>query len=156
MALNSQLNSLTTNLKGSLERVSLFLYNEFMKVKDILRWKPWLKLYNAGNITTRLQKSTNGNAFIVYNLIQGNYELHTIQAEYLSGDSYNASIPMEVLNQWIIEDYNSNDFEKYVDDIMSNQQMYEYIRDEKNSQRHRDMELAYQLGTIERVMGTKI
>ena len=127
-----------------------------MNYKDILRVKPWLRLYNGGNLSNRLLKSTNGNAFIVYNNIQGEYQLHTVQAELMSGDSTNANIPAEVLNQWIIEDYNSNDFEKYVDDIMSEHQLNEFIHDEKYSQHKRDMELTQQLKTIERVMGTKI
>lgn len=127
-----------------------------MKVSDILRTNPWLKPCNIGSINKRLKKFTNGNAFIVYNLIQGNYELHTLQAQHMSGDSYNATIPIEIINQWIIEDYNSSDFEKYVDDIVSQNQLSEFVRDRKNSNQHREMELAYQLGTVERVMGTKI
>lgn len=127
-----------------------------MNYKDILRVKPWLKLYNGGNLSSRLLKSTNENAFIVYNNIQQEYQLHTVQAELLSGDSTNTNIPQDVLNQWIIEDYNSTDFEKYVDDIQSVHQINEYIHDEKFSNIHREMELEHQLGTIERVMGTKI
>ena len=127
-----------------------------MNYKDILRIKPWLKFYNVGKLSSRLLKSTNGNAFIVYNNIQQEYQLHTVQAELMSGDSTNANIPADVLNQWIVEDYNSNDFEKYVDDIISQQQLNEYVHDEKFSQHTRDMELSHQLGTIERVMGTKI
>ena len=127
-----------------------------MNYKDIIRVKPWLKLYNVGNLSTRLLKSTNGNAFIVYNNIQQEYQLHTVQAELMSGDSTNANIPQEVLNQWIIEDYNSTDFEKYVDDIMSVHQINEYVHNEKFSDEHRRMELSHQLETIERVMGTKI
>ena len=127
-----------------------------MNYKDILRIKPWLKLYNVGNLTDRLLKATNGNAFIVYNNIQAEYQLHTVQAELMSGDSTNANIPQEVLNQWIIDDYNSTDFEKYVDDIISEHQLNEYISSQKNSDEHRRRELTQQLGTIERVMGTKI
>ena len=127
-----------------------------MTYKDILRNKPWLKLYNVGNLSSRLLKSTNGNAFIVYNNIQQEYQLHTVQAELMSGDSTNANIPQDVLNQWIIDDFNSTDFEKYVDDIQSEHQLYEHIHNEKFSDQHRKMELSYQLETIERVMGTKI
>lgn len=127
-----------------------------MTYKDILRIKPWLEFYNVGKLSSRLLKSTNGNAFIVYNNVQKEYQLHTVQAELLSGDSTNANIPQDVLNQWIIEDYNSTDFEKYVDDIMSVHQQNEYIHDEKFSDQRRKMELSHQLGTIERVMGTKI
>lgn len=127
-----------------------------MNYKDILRIKPWLKLYNVGNLSTRLLKSTNGNAFIVYNNLHQEYQLHTVQAELLSGDSTNANIPQEVLNQWIIEDYNSTDFEKYVDDIQSVRQVNEYVHDQRYSDKHREMELAHQMKTIERVLGTKL
>ncbi len=127
-----------------------------MNYKDILRNKPWLRLYNGSNLTSRLLKATNGNAFIVYNTIQAEYQLHTVQAELMSGDSTNANIPQEVLNQWIIDDYNCNDFEKYVDDIMSEHQLNEYVHNQKFSDQHREMELSHQLGTIERVLGTKI
>ena len=127
-----------------------------MNYKEILRRKPWLKLYNVGNISKRLLKSTNGNAFIVYNNIHAEYQLHTVQAELMSGDSTNANVPLEVLNQWIIEDYNSTDFEKYVDDIKSAHQLAEHIHNAKFSDKQRELELAHQLGTIERVMGTKL
>lgn len=127
-----------------------------MNYKDILRVKPWLKFYNNDNLSTRLLKATNGNAFIVYNNIQQEYQLHTVQAELLSGDSTNSNIPSDVLNQWIIEDYNGNDFEKYVDDIKSNNQLSEYLNKYKQSYTYRERELTEQFKTIERVMGTKI
>ena len=111
-----------------------------MNYKDILRIKPWWKLYNGNNLSKRLLKSTNGNAFIVFNNIQLEYQLHTVQAEIMSGDSTNANIPQEVLNQWIIEDYNSTDFEKYVDDIIGVHQVNEYIANKKNSNERREME----------------
>jgi hypothetical protein len=127
-----------------------------MNYKSILRNKPWLKLYNGNNISKRLMKSTNNNAFIVYNLIKCNYELHTIQAEHMSGDSYNATIPIEVLNQWIIEDYNSTDFEKYVDDLVSAKQKAELLSDIQGSESRRQQILKDQLKVVERVFGTKL
>ena len=127
-----------------------------MNYKDILRNKPWLKIYNAGKVNSRLLKATNRNAFIVYNAIQGNFELHTVEAEQLSGDSYNATIPQEVLNQWIIEDYNSNDFNKYVDDIISEKQKTERFAEIMHSDDRRKREIEQQLLAVERVMGTKL
>ena len=127
-----------------------------MNYKDILRVKPWLKFYNNDNLSTRLLKATNGNAFIVYNNIQQEYQLHTVQAELLSGDSTNSNIPSDVLNQWIIEDYNANDFEKYVDDIKSVNELSEHLNKYKQSNAYRERELTEQFKTIERVMGTKI
>ena len=127
-----------------------------MNYKDILRNKPWLKFYDTGKISSRLLKATHGNAFICFNIIQAEFQLHTVQAEEMSGDSTNANIPIDVLNQWIIEDYNSNDFEKYVDDIVSEHQLYDKVREEKNSDKYRELQLAQQLQTVERVMGTKV
>ena len=127
-----------------------------MDYKDIIRIKPWLRLVNTASISKRLLDSTNNNAFIVYNMFTGNYELHTVQAEQMSGDSYNANIPQEVLNQWIIEDYNSTDFEKYVDDAMSDKQVSEFLNSDEQENKRRQLELGYQLETIERVFGTKL
>ena len=127
-----------------------------MNYKDILRIKPWLKLYNGGNLSNRLLKATNGNAFIVYNNIQQEYQLHTVKAEQLSADSTNANIPQDVLNQWIIEDYNSNDFDKYVDDIQSEKQLLEHIINKHNSDEAINARLGQRYKTIERVLGTKI
>ena len=126
-----------------------------MDYKDILRNKPWLTLCNIGNISKRLLKNTNGNAFIVYNIIQAEYQLHTVEAEELSGDSTNANVPLDVLNQWIIDDYNMNDFKKYVDDIQSNRQLSESIRNSYEKFR-RDSHLDKELKVVERVIGTKI
>jgi hypothetical protein len=126
-----------------------------MNYKDILRNKPWLRLYNTGNVTNRLLKKSNGNAFIVYNLIQAEFQLHTVEAEELSGDSTNANIPLEVINQWIIDDYDMKDFNKYVDDLRSEQQIYECLRDGYEKFRRTKL-LDDQLKVVERVMGTKI
>ena len=126
-----------------------------MNYKDILRNKPWLRLYNVGNVTNRLLKKSNGNAFIVYNLIQAEFQLHTVEAEELSGDSTNANIPLEVINQWIIDDYDMNDFNKYVDDLKSEQQLNECLRDSYEKLRRNNL-LDDQLKVVERVMGTKI
>jgi adenosyl cobinamide kinase/adenosyl cobinamide phosphate guanylyltransferase len=127
-----------------------------MDHKEILRRKPWLKLENGSDISSRLLKATNGNAFIVWDCIQANYELHTVQAELLSGDSYNATVPKEVINQWLIDDYLSNDFEKYVDDFVGAKMVAEMINDESHQEARRIGLLNQEMETVERVMGTKI
>lgn len=127
-----------------------------MQYKDILRIKPWLRLCNVGNISKRLLKATNGNAFIVYNNIHNEYQLHTVQAELMSGDSWNANLPLDVINQWIIEDYNSTDFEKYVDDIISEKQKSEMINNSHKDSSRRIAILEEQLTVVERVLGTKL
>lgn len=127
-----------------------------MTYKDILRAKPWLTICHIGNVSARLLQSTRGNAFIVWNNIQQEYQLHTVSSELLSGDSTNANIPIDVLNEWIISDYNMNDFDKYVDDIMSSRQLSEHIREAYNSNEHRECELNQQIKVVERALGTKL
>lgn len=127
-----------------------------MDHKEILRRKPWLKLENGSDISSRLLSATNGNAFIVWNEIQGNYELHTVQAEMMSGDSYNATVPKEVLNQWIVDDYLSTDFEKYVDDFVGAKMVSEMLHDDSHQEAQRIAMLNREMETVERVMGTKI
>ena len=127
-----------------------------MTYKDILRNKPWLEVVHTGNLCNRMLKATNGNAFVVYNKIHRQYQLHTVEAELLSGDSANANIPQEVLNEWIIDNYNMNDFNKYVDDIKSANELSEHLNGQRNSDYQRELELTRQLKTIERVIGTSI
>ena len=121
-----------------------------MTPKDCIRNKPWLKISEKNNITDRLLKSTNGQAFIVFNVIQQNYELHTIEAYRLSGDSYNASIPIDILNQFIVIDYQIKDMSKNLLEVMSDNMQYE----QHKKRLSRDDLLRQQFKTIERVLGT--
>ena len=126
-----------------------------MTYKDCIRNKPWLRVCNINNICARMLESTNGNVFIVFNKIQQNYELHTVEAQRLSGDSYNASIPQEFLNQFIINDYKLTDMAKNLDDILSKR--FEAEAFKKNWENaKRDESLNEQLKIIGRVIGTKI
>lgn len=123
-----------------------------MKYKDILRHKPWLRLVNSLNITNRLHSVTN-NAFIVYNTIQQTYELHTLEAYYLSGDSYNTTIDLELLNGFLIHDYRVNDNKCNVNENISRRSYLEHIYD-KHEETRRDLDSS--LKCIERALGTKI
>ena len=60
-----------------------------------------------------------GNAFIVYNLLHQTYELHTIEAYRLSGDSYNCSLDRMFLSQFLIWDYKATNFANHLNDILS-------------------------------------
>ncbi len=120
---------------------------------DCIRSKPWLKLVNKNKITDRLLKATKGNAFVVWNNIQQSYELHTIEAYRLSGDSYNTSIPIETLNSFIIKDYMINDFAKNLTEFVSAKMMYEHNKQHMVS---REQLLSEEIKTIGRVMGTNI
>ena len=127
-----------------------------MDHREILRKKPWLRLENGSDISSRLLRATKGNAFVVWNSIQCSYELHTVQAEELSGDSYNATIPSKILNQWLVDDYLSTDFEMYVDDFVGGKIVAESLMDERHQEARRIARLESEMAAVERVMGTRI
>ena len=125
-----------------------------MNYIDILRTNPYLKKCNVNNICDRFLKRTNGNAFVVFNNVQQSYEIHTVEAFLLSGESYNTTILLENLNEATIIECLMQDFSKDLDAILSERLADETWREnwQKNK---RVYELNQQFKTIERVMGTK-
>ena len=124
-------------------------------IDKVLRGKPWLKISNTNNITTRLQIKTKGNAFIVYNLLQQTYELHTLEAYNLSGDSYNCSLDRELLSQFLIWDYEANNFSNNLDTILSKKQEYELERNRKEKMLSETLNEHTEIA-LERVLGTRV
>lgn len=124
-----------------------------MNYKNILRHKPWLRPVHLHNINNRLQDLTKGNVFIVYNTIQHNYELHTVEAYNLSGDSYNTSLNIECVNGFIYYDYRANDHKLFKDEVASDRMRKDIAYDKREKNRHNLDDL---LKTIERTIGTKI
>ncbi len=125
-----------------------------MNYIDILRTKPYLKKCNINNICNRFLKATNGNAFVVFNNIQQNYEIHTIEAYHLSGDSYNTTIQLEDLTQNTIFECLSQDFANNLAEILSEREKHERFVESWNEKK-RPRELDQQMKTIERVLGTR-
>ena len=125
-----------------------------MNYIDILRTNPYLKKCNVNNICDRFLKRTNGNAFVVFNNVQQSYEIHTMEAFFLSGESYNTTILLENLNESTILECLMQDFSKDLDDILSERLANETWREnwQKNK---RTYELNQQFKIIERVIGTK-
>lgn len=123
-----------------------------MEAKSLIRNKPWLKY--KSNFSKRLLDSTRGNAFIVYNLLQGTYELHTIEAYKLSGDSYNCSLDREFLTQFLVWDYKATNFANNLDDILSEKALYEHQRELKESRNSKV--LNSEIKIIERTLGTRV
>ena len=124
-------------------------------IDSVLKGKPWLKISNTNNITHRLQIETKGNAFIVYNTIQNSYELHTIEAYNLSGDSYNCSLDREFLSQFLIWDYKANNFANNLDYILSKKEEYELMRNKKETMLSDSLKTKTELA-LERILGTHL
>lgn len=126
-----------------------------MTYKDCIRTKPWLRVCNINNICVRMLEATKGNAFVVFNNIQQNYELHTVEAYRLSGDSYNATLPLEVLNNFLIVDYKATNFAQHLDDILSERNKEETFRNNWNNKK-READISEELKHITNVLGTKV
>jgi hypothetical protein len=124
-----------------------------MNYKSILRYKPWLKPVNTLNLCERLLEKTKGNVFIVYNTIQHTYELHTIEAYNLSGDSYNTSLDKECVNGFIYYDYRANDYKLFRDEVASDRMRKEIAYDKREQTRHNLDDI---LKVVERTLGTKV
>jgi hypothetical protein len=124
-----------------------------MTYKQLLRYKPWLKPVNILNLNERLQELTKGNVFIVYNSIQNTYELHTIEAYKLSGDSYNTSLDKECVNGFIYHDYRANDYKLFKEEVYSDRMRKEIAYEKREQTRHNLDDI---LKVVERTLGTKI
>lgn len=124
-----------------------------MNYKQVLRYKPWLKPVNTLNLCKRLLTKTKGNVFIVYNTIQHAYELHTIEAYNLSGDSYNTSLDIECVNGFIYYDYRANDYKLFRDEVASDRLRKELAYEKREKTRHN---LNDMMKVIERTLGTKL
>lgn len=125
-----------------------------MKYTDCIRNKPWLRRCNVNGINERIAKETRGNAFIVFNNIHKTYELHTISSFKETGESYNATIPIEFLNQFIITDYKATDNTRFRDDNISRRMKMSHVMEHAEKVR-RPAVLKDQMRIIERVLGTK-
>lgn len=124
-----------------------------MNYKQILKYKPWLKPVNILNINQRLIDKTEGNVFIVYNTIHQTYELHTMEAYNLSGDSYNTSLDIECVNGFIYYDYRANDYKLFRDEVASDRMRKELAYEKREKTRHNLDDI---LKVVERTLGTKL
>ena len=124
-----------------------------MNYKQILKHKPWLKPVNILNINQRLIDKTKSNVFIVYNTIHQTYELHTMEAYNLSGDSYNTSLDIECVNGFIYYDYRANDYKLFRDEVASDRMRKELAYEKREKTRHNLDDI---LKVVERTLGTKL
>lgn len=123
------------------------------RIDDIIRNQPWLRKTNINNINDRLSIATQGNAFVVYNYIHNNYELHTFEAYENCGQSYNCSFDINCLNQFLIDDFRENNIALNYERIVSERQMIEKRHDDYENSR---FDISGRMKSIERAIGTKI
>ena len=84
---------------------------------DILRYNPHLRFVDVYNISSRLLNYTQGDTFIVFNIIKLKYELHSVSSFFISGSSYEADIDKEFVNGFIYADYRANELKKFLSEV---------------------------------------
>jgi hypothetical protein len=124
-----------------------------MNYQNILKHEPRFKLINFYNITNRLQDISNKDLFIVYDLIKGTYELHSVKSYMLTGFSHNATLDKELLNGYIINDFKANNLNKFALDIKDRNEKLNYLYD---TMKNRTDKTSDMLRLVEKVVGTKI
>lgn len=100
---------------------------------EILRTYKELRFINCGNISDRMLKASNGDMFIAYNTIRGDYEIHSIESFKKNGISRNTYIDEDKLNQEAIEIIKSCNIKRFGEDIKSDREYLDKILDNRES-----------------------
>lgn len=124
-----------------------------MDYKSILRQSPWLRLVDKFGISSRLLKATDGNMFVVFNVLHQTYELHSCTAAQTSGFSCNATIDPEKVNGFLLYDIKENDLKKFLYDIMAEREDMQRLHDKQEANRWSAQE---SLKQINKILGTNI
>ena len=102
-------------------------------MQEILRMYKELRVINCGNITDRLLHASNGDMFVAYNTIRGEYEIHSIDSFNQNGFSTNTNIDQDKLNQELIEIIKSCNIKRFGREIKENRAYMEHILDNREN-----------------------
>lgn len=91
-----------------------------------LRHQPWLKPVNLFNIHNRIQEETHGDMVVVFNMLTGNYEIHSEYSYDGNLQSSNGMIPDEYLNGYLIKDIRATN-------LRANEELF---REQRREQEH--------------------
>jgi len=124
-----------------------------MNYKDVIRFQPELRFTNIYSISDRMLKLTNGDLFVAYNVIKATHELHSVENFKLNGISYNTSIPSELLNGFIYNDYKANNHKMFINDVQDRREKTNYRLEQAEENRFKDVS---SMQVVERTIGTKL
>jgi len=124
-----------------------------MNYKDVLRFQPELRFTNIYDISDRMLKLTNGDLFIAYNVIRGTHEMHSVENFKINSISFNVSIPLEMLNGFLVNDYKANNLKMFVYDVQNRRNKTNYRLEKAEEDRLKDNT---SLLVVERTLGTKL
>lgn len=125
-----------------------------MDYKAVLRHQPWLKLVNKHNISFRFLNYTNGDIFIAYNNLMGNYELHSVRSYMLTDSSCNGVLEPQQVNGFAYEQFRESELRKFMLDIMSNNEHLNNLYDKHEESRQSNLDRS--LKQIELTLGTRV
>lgn len=125
-----------------------------MDYKAVLRHQPWLKLVNKHNISFRFLEYTNGDTFIVYNNLTGNYELHSVRSYMLTDSSCNGVLEPQQVNGFAFEQFRESELRKFMLDIISNNEHLNNLYDKHEESRQSNLDRS--LKQIELTLGTRV
>lgn len=124
-----------------------------MDYTHVLKHQPWLRVVNRYNVTDRLQTLTKGNLFVVYNTLNGCYELHSVTGYKMTGSSIQVGLDEWMVNGFIVNDFKANNLRANLIDVQHDREKLNLLYDRFEDKRFNVKERAK---IIERVMGTKV
>lgn len=125
-----------------------------IKASDVVRLQPWLRYYNARNISDRLLACSSGNLFVCYNTIADRYEIHSTVSFKLFASSMEFVIEKEFLNDWLIRDFKSTNLKKFGIEEASRREYTHYLYDKQEDRNFKL--LGESIKKIEKTLGREI
>jgi len=116
---------------------------------------PYLKPVHIHNLFERFVKITDGKVLVVYNNARDTYEMHSLKAFQLNGESLLVVLEEDMLNGWLVNDYLANNIEKFGLEVQSERLLANEVLD-KYEDRGFDLLTKRTLKTVETIIGREI
>jgi hypothetical protein len=124
-----------------------------MNYKDVLRYQRELRFTNKNNISNRMLNLSTGDLFVAYNVLKGNYELHSVENFKINGISYNVTLEPEMVNGFLFNDFKANNLKMFVKEVQDKREKTNYRYEQAEEKR---FDQTSNLNIIERTIGTKV
>lgn len=124
-----------------------------MNYKQVLRYQPWLKLINRGDISKRLLRLTKGDIFIAYNTTKDTYEVHSVKSFRINESSIQVAIDSNMVNGFLVNDFKANNLRQHGLELEDQRDKATRLYERHEEDRFKTEDI---LKAIERTMGTKL
>ncbi|MBP5446131.1 MAG: hypothetical protein J6Y28_08175 [Acholeplasmatales bacterium] len=116
---------------------------------------PYLKPVHIHNLFERFLEITGNKVLVVYNNARDTYEMHSLKAFQLNGESLLVVLEEDMLNGWLVNDYLANNIEKFGLEVQSERLLANEVLD-KYEDRGFDLLTKRTLKTVETIIGREI